>query len=174
MTMMAVPAGPNGRSLSERSLYLPSEPGIAAVQDATTRNETTHRWRSALRLSIEGDVPEWLFRVIGRLNHLFALSYNWDAEGAEAISQTAAEWAVRLIAAAARIGTPEPDVVPDVDGGLQVEWHVQGIDLEIATRSPGRFDVLFEDHRTGADWEAESGLGSPEIIEPLTTLAHRG
>lgn len=118
-------------------------------------------------------MPAWLPRAIARLNHLLALEHDWDRDGAMPVSQVAAEWAVRLIGEAAQRGAPEPDVVPDVDGGLQVEWHVRGIDLEIATRSQNRFEVLFEDHQTGEDWEAEAGLYSSTIAGPLSLLASR-
>jgi len=51
--------------------------------------------------------------------------------------------------------TPIPSIVPTPPGGVQIEWHVKGIDLEIEVESTSRINVLFEDFRTGVSWETE-------------------
>lgn len=123
---------------------------------------------------LEFDRPsDWLAAIIERLNHLLALPDNWDSEGAERVNRAAATMAMQLLVLAASVGAPQPTVGPTVEGGLQVEWHTHGIDLEIETLASGRFDVLFEDHLSGDDWEAEAGLSSPAITMPLMELARR-
>ncbi len=169
----ATPATQSRVSLSERNVYTHGEPGIAAIQDTPTVRLDYPPHVRPLRFGLAGPAPEWLPETIQRLNHLLALPGNWDSEGAQRIGQAAAVMTLQLLVQAASIGAPRPTVGPTVEGGLQVEWHTCAIDLEIETLSSGRFDVLFEDQHTGADWEAEAGLSSPAIIMPLTELARR-
>jgi hypothetical protein len=45
--------------------------------------------------------------------------------------------------------------VPTVDGGVQLEWHEAGIDLEVEVQSAFRFSVYFVDSKTGEVREEE-------------------
>jgi hypothetical protein len=166
---------PSGRALSNTNLYAAVDPGIAAVQDAPTIGYGTLREeeRRHIRVQVEGPVPAWVSQTVEYMSKLFALPDNWDADGARRIAPSAAMSALRLVLAAAATGAPPPSLVPTVEGGLQVEWHTHGIDLEIETLGSDRFAVLYEDQQTGADWEAEAGLGSPAVTLPLTELARR-
>ena len=53
--------------------------------------------------------------------------------------------------------TPPPSVVPTWEGGLQVEWHRNGVDLEIEVNSSGRVVEYFfassEEEHEGMAWE---------------------
>lgn len=158
-----------GFSLSDRSLYIHREPGVAAIQDTPTIGRNSMR----LRFGLTGLAPDWLPATIQRLNQLLMLHDDWDSEGARKIELTAVTMALQLIILAANIGAPQPTIGPTVEGELQVEWHMGNIDLEIETLASGRFDVLFEDRELGDDWEAGAGLNSPAITVPLTVLARR-
>ena len=50
---------------------------------------------------------------------------------------------------------PSPSIVPTSRGGVQIEWHVKGIDLEIEVVTPHRFQASFEDAVTEEGWEKE-------------------
>ncbi|MEK6527117.1 MAG: hypothetical protein AABZ22_09610, partial [Nitrospirota bacterium] len=54
---------------------------------------------------------------------------------------------------------PVPRIGPTARGGVVMEWHRNGIDLEIETLSPWRFSVAFEEH-SGTTWE-RSGPDRP-------------
>ena len=52
--------------------------------------------------------------------------------------------------------TPPPSVVPTYEGGLQVEWHRNGVDLEIEISPDGNAEYFFaspDEEREGAVWE---------------------
>ena len=53
---------------------------------------------------------------------------------------------------------PRPAVVPTVKGGVQLEWHANGLDLEIEI-SPDSGGSIFYEHEKGDTIERE---GSPE------------
>jgi len=69
--------------------------------------------------------------VTRRINELLELDSNWDSYGAARVNPIVAEQAVFLISALLDTGVPEPTIVPTVKGGLQLEWHTGGVDLEI-------------------------------------------
>jgi hypothetical protein len=69
--------------------------------------------------------------------------------------------------------TPEPQIVPTPSGGVQMEWHTRGIDLEIETLGGGRFGAFFEDARTGATWEGDVEVADSRLSDAIRALAER-
>jgi hypothetical protein len=65
-----------------------------------------------------------------RLNELLALPENWDGYGAQRIERDAI--------AGARQFLSRVNVTPCVSGGVQLEWHTNGIDLELEFDASGR------------------------------------
>jgi len=84
---------------------------------------------------------------------LLELEPNWDSYGALPIEAAHAEAILNLLAEVLGDDAPTPSVVPTSIGGVQVEWHLAGIDLEIETLSRYRFAVSFEDELSGDEWE---------------------
>ena len=83
---------------------------------------------------------------------------NWNSYGAKRIQPELAEAAVHLLFKIVQPETPRPEVVPTTAGGIQIEWHVRGIDLEIKILSQERLDVSFEDLGSGQEWSRELSL----------------
>ncbi len=51
---------------------------------------------------------------------------------------------------------PPPSVVPTYEGGIQVEWHRNGVDLEIEIGPDGNAEYFFaspDEEREGAAWD---------------------
>ena len=72
--------------------------------------------------------------MLAIMKNLFALRNlrpGWDSYGAQPVPQKIIERAAQLIPSLLSAWTPEPAIVPQVTGGLQIEWHRNGIDLEI-------------------------------------------
>lgn len=92
-----------------------------------------------------------LVRASGRLeiaihqaSELVQLPEGWDSYEAKPVSSQAARAAIAFLvkAASAVPNLPVPAVVPTVPGGIQLEWHRQGVDLEIEFKQDGlRFVV---------------------------------
>ena len=74
----------------------------------------------------------------GTLNHLRALKPGWNSYGAPAIDERA------IRAAEAILRTPG-QAVPTVHGGVQIEWHCDGVDAEFELGPDGQ--QVFEDTR---------------------------
>ena len=110
--------------------------------------------------------PEWLGRTEEALQSLLTLPENWDSYGARVIEPRAVHVAIELLRSIVHLGTPQAVVVPTNRGGIQVEWHTGGIDLEIEITADSEVRVLYENPQENAEEEFE--LGSD--LKPLTDL----
>jgi hypothetical protein len=56
------------------------------------------------------------------------------------------------------LNAPIPDIVPTPTGGLQLEWHTAGIDLEVEIGPEGHISACYEDAADPeAEWEGDLG-----------------
>ena len=90
---------------------------------------------------------------------------NWDGYGARPISEAVAERA-RLFLDNLPSSLPAPDIVPESDGELAIEWHFGArrvFSVSIGKEGPLHFAGLFgEEERHGV--EPFSGVLSSEIL----------
>lgn len=86
---------------------------------------------------------KWRDFLQAEIQRFLAYPEGWEP-GAPAISPIAAN-AVRetLELGAAVVEIPMPAVVPTVDGGIQVEWHENGVDLEVRGAPDGGVVAYF-------------------------------
>lgn len=124
-------------------------------------------------VEIDGAPPAWVTPTVSALGRLLSMPHNWDSYGARPIDHANVGAAIELAFALMIDGTPAPAVVPTSGGGVQLEWHTRGIDLEIEIRSPSRISACFEDQRTGAAWEAEQLNDFGRLRDALRELARR-
>jgi hypothetical protein len=82
--------------------------------------------------------PWWAPEVEARLQQLATLDDDWNSHGAVRPQPESMLLAVRIIAAlvGSEAGRPLPQIVPTRHGGLQLEWHLPGGEVEITT-DPG-------------------------------------
>lgn len=69
-------------------------------------------------------------RLDERAAELLALQPGWDSYSAKAINAIAVNRALRFCEWLAD-DAPVPDLVPLNDGGVQLEWHTEGMDEEM-------------------------------------------
>lgn len=127
--------------------------------------------RGKLVLSLQGHPPPWVEPVLRTLGRLLALPAGWDSYGSRAINPACAWAAWQLLSAVLHDDSPAPTVVPTARGGVQIEWHIHGIDLEIEAIAPNHYSVSFEDARTGETWDKEIVGDGRELT---TWIAHLG
>jgi hypothetical protein len=122
-----------------------------------------------LEISIENAPPlPWLEPSIQAIANLLMLPTNWDFEGAPPVHVPTAQLALEGLLRFMDQTTVAPQWTPTRLGGLQVDWHQNGIDLEIAFDSeyPAGY-AIFSDLRNAAnDWEGPlmSNLGELRSI----------
>ena len=111
--------------------------------------------------------PLW----VQRLENLLSLPHNWDTYGAPQIEPSYISWAFRLLMDIMEDDTPVPLVVPTSRGGLQLEWHTRGIDLEVEFLTPWRLEVSFEDNRRGEAWDTIITCDMSRLHEAISALS---
>jgi hypothetical protein len=77
---------------------------------------------------------------IESLNNLRNLEPNWDTYGAPAIAPESIDTAIRLARFLPDHAMPEPSVVPTSGGGVQLEWHQGGFDIEVEFLPSGEIE----------------------------------
>lgn len=76
-------------------------------------------------------VGPWVEAVTARFAELLALQNNWNSHGACPIARQNILAAGRFLAAVMEPLTPAPTIVPTAGGGVQLEWHRAGFDVEV-------------------------------------------
>jgi hypothetical protein len=84
---------------------------------------------------------------------LLTLKPNWDSYSADAIDPKLVHDAMNLINGLLAPTSPAPRVVPLSSGGLQLEWHRQGIDLEVVFDRDGQPFFYYRNHVNGDESE---------------------
>ena len=101
------------------------------------------------------DKAVWLMPTIKKINELPSLTaVNWSA-GAKRTDISAIRSMLMLLPKILANDTPTPNVVPTWDGGVQVEWHRNGVDLEIEVSTNREPEYYFFDHRSNEEVEGK-------------------
>jgi hypothetical protein len=75
--------------------------------------------------------PPWIRSVAQRIDYLLALTDDWDGNGSKALDFECAMEVINFLLSTAAHETPAPQLVPTSNRGVQVEWHLGGVDFEI-------------------------------------------
>jgi hypothetical protein len=119
-----------------------------------------------------GFAAAWFNDAIARLDDLATLASDWDSYGAKPVAADMAIAAVRFLAEVA-VASPDvhqPSIVPLADGGIQVEWHRSGIDLEVtfSDDEPGVYRV---DHIANETADRPLSDALSEVLRVATRLS---
>jgi hypothetical protein len=115
--------------------------------------------------------PAWLTDTEEALQKLLSLPPNWDSYDARPIAPEIVRSAVELLRKTARAETPRPTVVPTVRGGVQIEWHIHGIWIEIELLSAERVGILYEDRQDSTELELDLRSDTARLSSLIARLA---
>ena len=126
--------------------------------------------RKGILSSPAGNQPNILAvkRTVEKLHALLDLPENWNSYGAPPIRPDVIEYAVRWVPTLLQRRTPEPAVVPTARGGLQLEWHRKGVDVEIYVDAPDNVRFVAEDFTAGKSVE-ERLRGNEQVLATWLT-----
>jgi hypothetical protein len=91
---------------------------------------------------------QWEVEVVRRVVKLLDMPEDWDSYGAPKIKKDAGMFALEILQKVMRPRTPMPQIVPTAAGGIQIEWHEKGIDLEIDILGPYECELWYRDQRS--------------------------
>ncbi len=131
------------------------------------------------RLEVPYNKSDWVRELSSRFEEVMQLELGWDGYQGVPVSFANASFAANLLEALFNNELPPPSLVPGSDGTLQLEWHINGYDLEIdilgtsnvavsrysyATDTVEEID-LQDDFSVLEDWidELAQGHQSPEL-----------
>lgn len=134
----------DGGPLKRRRHAMPFDRrGIATTPEPVTfQVSLTDRGSRAGSSDAVDRVPEWVSISVDRLRYVASLPPNWAGGRCARVDSRLLPVAFRIIAEVVP-SRPEyvPQVVPTVQGGLQLEWHLGGFDLEVSIDATGEVFV---------------------------------
>lgn len=98
-------------------------------------------------------LPNWFDPLMQGFVDLLTLPPNWDSYVAGPIDFTLVQEAMAQMNTLLIPSSPAPRVVPLSTGGLQIEWHRNDIDLEIAFERGENPSFYYRDRTTGEEAE---------------------
>lgn len=115
----------------------------------------------------------WEEPTIRAIGELLQLGPGWDSYGAPPVDPRCAVAALELANSTFLRDTPAPSVVPTSRGGLQFEWHMRGVDLEVEFLSATHVCGFFDDQITGTSWEKDLTFDLRSLVGAISTLSQR-
>jgi hypothetical protein len=99
-------------------------------------------------------INHWRDQIVQTIDELLALEEDWDSYGANRISPKACERTLALLDAIMTDDTAAPQVAPLSCGGIQLEWHQDGYDIEIGIQDEGQPSVYCDEPgaQEGEEW----------------------
>lgn len=96
-------------------------------------------------LLLEQRPSEWFLKIVIQVCELGDLPDNWNSYGARSIDPRTAEFVISLLQEILTENDPLPAIVPTSCGGIMLEWHEGGVDLEVDVRSKSEIHLVYED-----------------------------
>ena len=102
------------------------------------------------RLRERAATPSTVSRaVLEDLWHLTALKRGWDSYDGLPTTRESISTAFTFLTVVMSPDTPPPSLVPLNDGGVQIEWHQNGIDIEASFPAEDEAELFMRDIRVG-------------------------
>ena len=100
-------------------------------------------------LQASGPSPKSFPKGVQAVADLLNLPTGWDSYSAKPIAPRNAIRAIQLLGEFLGPETPPPIAVPTVRGGVQLEWHTGGVNIEVYIESPEHVGFFAERVGTG-------------------------
>ena len=149
--------------LSEPWLSTATSPDVLARSDIVTaaaeqsmsapRRVVIRTPGLVVEIQARGPLPESFLKSIQGVADLLSLPSGWSSYSAKPIAPQNATRAIRLLAEFLRPEIPPPLIVPTVRGGIQLEWHTKGINIEIYIDTPESIRFFAEHVESEASFE---------------------
>jgi hypothetical protein len=117
----------------------------------------------------------WQIEVQKHLLNYVKMPKGWDSYNAPPVGWDAGMFALSILNDIMRPRTPIPQVVPSTAGGVQLEWHQKGIDLELHITGPYQCELWFQDHQRPNDPPVAKELTDnfADLLKPIELLTSR-
>lgn len=120
-------------------------------EQITSFDEAFHRSRRERIDPARGDL-NLLNSIAKSINEMLSLQPGWDSYGGLPTTEMAARKAIKIISAILSKASCPPAVVPVGDGGVQLEWHNSGWDVEIEVHPNGAVSTFIDNGNFSNTW----------------------
>ncbi len=115
---------------------------------------------------------DWQHSAERRLSEIMRLQQGWDGHQGRPVEPATAFYAFRLLEGLlVRPGVPLPSITPLSYGGLVLEWHRRGWDIEIEIKAPLRLHVYSHELASGAEDELELGINVDALRDAVRKIS---
>jgi len=151
-------------------------PSRSATQRTLLSQEPSLRFdvklaQQTVTIEVFGEEPDWLYDTLRAMRHISGLPANWSSHGSPRIEDAAIVGAMRFLTYVGHHSVA-PLIVPTSRGGVQLEWHRNGIDVEVELPSHGPPLAYVYEHQTGQTWETQllTPQGCRQVAATLARL----
>lgn len=116
------------------------------------------------------DPLPWLEACVSAVNEFINLPQDWDSHGGVATTLEAAGGALRTLVAIMSRPNPMPELTPVPNGGLALEWHGSGVDLEIEFGAYNDASVYYRDESRDIEWDRSLSDVQDELEKYLSQI----
>ena len=113
----------------------------------------------------------WLSPTLRTMSDILELEDNWNSYGAPPIGPVCVLTALEFLKDAMADDTPTPSVVPTSCGGVQIEWHVNSVDLEIEFYPNGKVGCWYETEEWGESFDDDDVKNLATLYPLVAKLA---
>ena len=113
------------------------------------------------RLVSELRVEPWFHEIWGSLRELRLLEADWNGYGEQPISHDSISDTIKILHRVAK-GGPAPVVAPMYDGGIQIEWYGEDIEIEVEVPPSGPTSIYIV-RPDGTEDERSAHLGDEPV-----------
>lgn len=106
---------------------------------------------TSYRVVVPGLQSCWALELEDRLAELVSLPVGWDGYRGKPVAFQCAYFVVNMLESLCNDDVPSPSLVPGSDGSLQVEWHINGYDVELDVLGPQKVVASRFNHRDGKE-----------------------
>ncbi len=105
-----------------------------------------------VKVEFQGYMPTWIFEVVQEVLSLLWLPKDWYSYGSNKVSFDIAKNVIQFLPSILLDQLPKPLVGPTSEGGIQIEWHNNGIDLESEFVINDKISVLHVENEIYTEW----------------------
>ncbi len=113
---------------------------------------------------------DWMQHAIDRLGHLCRLRRGWDGHNGLPANKSTALFASSVIGSLMLPNIPAPSIMPLSYGGIQVEWHRNGWDIEIEIAGPNQVFVYTRELTSGIEQEFSGGANLSRLRQIIDLI----
>lgn len=116
----------------------------------------SHRQATTIR-AYAAPQPAWVHPAVDRILALARAEPGWAGPKTRPLHRDALKAAFGVLSKVMSYHSRSPQFVLTNEGGLQLEWHAAGVDLEIEVRPDGSAEVIVEDPSNDLDVDGTLG-----------------